>query len=253
MCGRFTLKTPVMDWLISLFPHYRDSLQSLATELQTRHPSMARSRFNIAPTQSVWVVVQPSAGGSADSSQDRPDVRCMRWGLVPAWADSLQVAYAMINARAETIREKPSFKHLMNEHRCIVVADGYYEWQRPAETAPPGVHKQPYWIHRPQEQPFAMAGLWTENRRIQPNGIVQSTTLITTHANADTQGVHDRMPVVLQEPVDVQRWLALDMPPESIDDLLLPAREGFFQVRAVSDRVNSPRHEGPELIEDTGK
>lgn len=249
MCGRFTLKTPVIDWLMSLFPNAEDSLRSLARSLTDVFPTLATPRYNIAPTQSVWVITQSQSDPQGNCVVDATTVRSMRWGLVPAWADAPNVAYSMINARSETLQEKPTFKKLIPEHRCIVVADGYYEWMKPAEDAPPKSPKQPYWIHRPSEMPFAMAGLWTENHRVQPGQSLLSTTIITTEANEDTAPVHDRMPVVLDHPQAIQQWLNLDTEPDRVLELLHPGPKGFFIPVPVSNRVNSPKHDSAELIQ----
>jgi putative SOS response-associated peptidase YedK len=138
---------------------------------------------------------------------------------------------------------------LIHSHRCAIIADGYYEWQRPTDDAASSASKQPYWIHRPEEKPFAMAGLWTENKKVQPNQVLQSATIITTEANADTSQVHDRMPVLLLDPLSISRWLAADADPEETTSMLVPAKPGVLQIRAVSPQVNSPRHDGQQLIQ----
>jgi putative SOS response-associated peptidase YedK len=165
----------------------------------------------------------------------------------------------MINARSETLHEKPSFKNLIRGNRCTIIADGYYEWlkagdwQASEESRSAKSPKLPFWIHRPGNQPFAMAGLWTENKRAQPNHeVLRSATIITTEANADTSHVHDRMPVILPDTKAVQQWLQWDGDTEEVLSLLTPARTGFLITRAVSTQVNSPRHDGPQLIEPVG-
>jgi len=173
----------------------------------------------------------------------------LRWGLIPSWADSTKVAYSMINARAETLLEKPSFRNLIHSHRCAIVADGYYEWQPSNVSTVSSSSKKPYWIHRPEEKPFAMAGLWTENKKVQPNQALQSVTIITTEANEDTSQVHDRMPVLLSDTQSIHRWLAAETDLEEITAMLVPAKPGLLQIRAVSSQVNSPRHDGPQLIQ----
>jgi putative SOS response-associated peptidase YedK len=253
MCGRFTLKTPVVEWLCALFPTDRSLLEPLARALQRANPLLSAPRYNISPTQPIWSITQTQDGQETVVDGvvvEGEPVRMMRWGLVPSWAESTKVAYSMINARSETLLEKPSFKNLIRGHRCAIVADGYYEWHQhvgDAETASP---KQPYWIHRPGEQPFAMAGLWTENRKVQPNQVLASATIITTDANVDTADVHDRMPVLLQDREAMHRWLAVDATLEEITEMLVPADPGYLQTRAVSVQVNSPRHDGPKLIEE---
>lgn len=251
MCGRFTLKTPVIDWLMSLFPQHQEQWESIAAAVVQDHPILTRPRYNISPTQPIWVITQ-------FKNWDDSPVRSMRWGLIPSWADSTNVAYSMINARSETLTEKPSFKNLIRSHRCAIIADGYYEWLKhsdspdhksssptPSSKSP----KQPFWIHRPEDQPFAMAGLWTENKRVQPSEVLRSATIITTEANDDTRAVHDRMPAILQDTQAIQQWLQWDGEPEDVLPLLAPSRSGFLTTRAVSTQVNSPRHDGPNLID----
>lgn len=247
MCGRFTLKTPVLEWLASLFAQQRPRLESLARALTQSNPLLASPRYNISPTQPLWVVTQ--GPHDAPLTIDGHAIQSMRWGLIPAWADSTKVAYSMINARSETLFEKPSFKNLIHGHRCAIVADGYYEWQKPLNESSDHSIKQPFWIHRPEEKPFAMAGLWTENRKVQPNSVLSSATIITTDANADTSRIHDRMPVLLTDSNAVLAWLEKKTPIEELLPMLAPAREGSLLARAVSTQVNSPRRDGPQLIE----
>lgn len=247
MCGRFTLKTPVLEWLASLFAQERPRLESLARALTQSNPLLAAPRYNISPTQPLWVVTH--GPHDAPLTIDGLAIQSMRWGLIPAWVDSTKVAYSMINARSETLFEKPSFKNLIHSHRCAIVADGYYEWQKPLNESSDQSMKQPFWIHRPEEKPFAMAGLWTENRKVQPNSVLSSATIITTGANADTSRIHDRMPVLLTDSNAMRAWLEEKTPIEELLPMLAPARDGSLVARAVSTQVNSPRRDGPQLIE----
>jgi len=242
MCGRFTLKTPVLDWLCSLLPQFHDHWSRVAIAMLEQSPQLCAPRYNIAPTQSIWVLLSTNEG-------DPPSLRAMRWGLVPSWADAISNSYAMFNARCETLREKPSFRNLLTHHRCIIMADGYFEWQSNAESPNSKLPKTPYWIHRDGERPFAMAGLWTENLRIDPTAAFASATVITTASNPDTRTVHDRMPVLLDRPEQIQRWLDLALEPEALDPFWTPAPSGTLHLRHVSARVNSPRHDGQDLIE----
>lgn len=253
MCGRFTLKTPVLDWLCDLFPDDRRLLEPIARALQRANPLLSAPRYNISPTQPIWSITQTPIGQESISDAvlvEGYPVRMMRWGLVPSWSESTKVAYSMINARSETLLEKPSFKNLIRSHRCAIVADGYYEWHQHVGGAESGIPKQPFWIHRPGEKPFAMAGLWTENRKVQPGHVLASATVITTDANVDTVKVHDRMPVLLQDREAIQRWLSIDTSLEDIAAMLSPAAPGYLSTRAVSTQVNSPRHDGSKLIEE---
>lgn len=247
MCGRFTLKTPVADWLANLFPELADQTAQIEESLQSSAPELLQPRFNIAPSQLVLVVQRGDHKGV-------PVVSPMRWGLVPFWADSLNISYSMINARSETISEKKSFKSLLRSHRCVIVADGYYEWQSPERSASGA--KQPYWIHAAGQTAFAMAGLWTENKHVIPGRTCRSATIITTAANDDTEPVHDRMPALLPDLDSIRRWLANDdvaNVAEQRDEAywqsqLVPCSCGFLTMHAVSTKVNSPRENGEQLI-----
>jgi putative SOS response-associated peptidase YedK len=259
MCGRFTLQTPLLDWLGAFFPNYASLWPGVVASLQHQFPVLSKPRYNIAPTQLVWVIAQRNAKSPAD---EPPEVIPMRWGLLPAWADSTRIAYSMINARCETLFEKPSYRSLTDTHRCILLADGYYEWKLPSEEQP---QKQPHWIHRRDTGPIAFAGLWTLNKKlaIQPKTVpeatpqsepfqegVLSTTIITTAANSDTQSVHDRMPVIIDPtPESAARWLDGTLTGQAIKDLLATPEAGSLIHHPVSTRVNAVRNQGPELIE----
>lgn len=241
MCGRFTLTTPVFSWLLELFPERFANGKILPVD--TVRSDMAKPRYNIAPTQPILVL---RTEGQGEFRLDE-----MRWGLVPAWSDDLAIGAKMINARSETIAEKPSFKPLLPDKRCVVLADGYYEWKTMGAKA-----KQPYWIHRPGQQHFAMAGLWCENRRIPVNASglnLQSATIITTSSNDDTSAVHDRMPAVLFDASAILRWLMMDWKQEAnqagLLSLLRPAPAGSFQLRRVSQEVGKPQNDFRALID----
>jgi putative SOS response-associated peptidase YedK len=241
MCGRFTLKTPIVDWLLDLFPNQFGIDPNLA--FAGILSNTFRARYNISPTQQILVLRQDSSG--------QLRVGEMRWGLIPHWAEDLSIGARMINARSETLSEKPSFKPSLANKRCLILADGYYEWKKLSPN-----EKQPYWIHRPDEQPFMMAGLWAENRRIPSNqqGIgMLSATVITTASNQDTAMVHDRMPAIIQDASEMQRWLNLDWnqaeTPQELFSLLQPAPAGTLQLRRVSNAVGKPQNDFQELIE----
>ena len=241
MCGRFTLKTPVVDWLLDLFPNQFGSDPNLA--FAGISSDTLRPRYNVSPTQQILVLRQNISG------QLRVDG--MRWGLIPHWAGDLSIGAGMINARSETLSEKPSFKPSLQNKRCLVLADGYYEWKKVSSK-----EKQPYWIHRIDEQPFMMAGLWAENRRIlsNPQGIgLLSATVITTASSEDTAMVHDRMPAMIQDASKMQTWLSLDgsHAEQSLELLsfLQPAPAGTLQLRKVSNAVGKPQNDFQELIE----
>ncbi len=242
MCGRFTLKTPVADWLADLFPNWNIPATCVSQSLHATH---SQARYNIAPTQQI-VVVRCSKDGTLVLDS-------MRWGLVPAWADSLSVGYNMINARSETLAQKPSFRPSLTDKRCVVLADGYYEWKKLSQKT-----KEPYWIHTQGERVFAMAGLWAENRKIQnptsPGNSIVSATIITRESNADVIGVHDRMPALMLDEAQILNWLAPSLGnTESVDRLLeqlRPSETGLLQLRKVSTLVNSPANDTDKNIEE---
>ncbi len=232
MCGRFTLKVPVSEWLKSLFPGV-DIAARFGWTIDSERP-----RYNIAPTQNILTLYSDSAGALR--------VNSMRWGLIPFWADSTKSAYSMFNARSETLLEKASFKTLVSAHRCVILADGYYEWKAITPK-----NKEPFWIHRPGEMPFGMAGLWTSNRKIEPGREVQSATIITQPSNDDTKEVHDRMPAILRSERDIVEWLASGptSPEDRIAKITQPLESRSLLLRRVSKEVNSVRFDQSALLE----
>ena len=241
MCGRFTLKTPVDNWLKDLFPDWNADQELADLSLST---DLTRARYNIAPSQQIVVVRNDSDGA--------PIIGGMRWGLVPVWADSLSGGYNMINARSESIADKPSFRPSLVNKRCVILADGYYEWKKLTPKI-----KEPYWIHTVGERVFAMAGLWAENRKIQNPGSqsnsILSATIITTPSNADLTNVHDRMPALMVNSTQISAWLdpALNGT-ASIDSMLSqlqPSPPGVVQVRLVSTLVNRAANDGDKLLD----
>jgi putative SOS response-associated peptidase YedK len=206
MCGRFTLRTPI---------------GLLAEQFRVDIDRALSPRLNIAPTQQVAVVrelfdKQSGSGESADGRQRRLDM--LRWGLVPSWAKELKIGSSMINARAETVADKPAFRTAFRRRRCLIPADGYYEWQKL------GRQKQPHLIRRRDEQPFAFAGLWEQwwgggDGTGEP---IETCTIITTSSNELTRPIHDRMPVILH-PVDYDLWLDPQFNDrQRLESLLLP-------------------------------
>jgi putative SOS response-associated peptidase YedK len=190
MCGRYTLRTPV-DTLAERF------------EIDDTPSSIAAS-YNVAPTQGVATVLVE--GG-------KRKLEMLHWGLIPSWADDPSIGNKMINARAETVAEKPSFRKAFRNHRCLVLADGFYEWQKTANG------KQPYYIRMEDDSPFAFAGLW---ERWKNGSEVRSATIITTDANDIVAPIHNRMPVILH-PEDYGLWLDPDFDEkEPLTTLLKP-------------------------------
>lgn len=242
MCGRFTLKTPVLDWLMSFIPEHTKHWERRIAEFQTKYPDLFVPRYNIAPSQMILALTQSPHG-------EPPQLTSLRWGLIPGWSDSPNIAFKMINARRETLTEKPSFRGLLGTHRCVVLADGYYEWQRIAEADSRNEQKKPHWIHRPDNGPLAMAGLWTSNRKIVPTEEIRSAAVITTDANGELRPIHDRMPSFLLDPLAVQQWLDLDEGSDQTESLLGTSPIGSLSAIPVRSEVNSPRNNGPQLLE----
>jgi putative SOS response-associated peptidase YedK len=210
--------------------------------------------YNVAPTKNVVTVVQRhprDADGTPDPDTTERSLRVVRWGLVPSWAKDVKGAARMINARSESAAEKPAFRRAMNARRCLVPADGWFEWQRGPE------HKQPYYTHYRDGSSLAMAGLWEywkpkdDPDGEYPDGLVTAAVL-TTAAVGPLAQVHDRMPLVLP-PSAWDAWLDpdADAAAEQVAALLRPPSEELvaaLELRPVSSRVNSVRNNGPELI-----
>jgi putative SOS response-associated peptidase YedK len=189
-------------------------------------------RYNIAPTQPVLIAVKPGEAA--------PELRLVRWGLIPSWVKDPREFSTLINARSETAAEKPSFRGSMRHRRCLVPCDGFYEW-----TGRPGA-KQPHLIRLKTHGLFAFAGL--HEQWLGADGSeIETMAILTTSANADMAAIHDRMPVIIA-PEDFGRWL--DCRPGTADfviDLLRPAPDGTLDILAVTPSLNNPRLEGPEL------
>jgi putative SOS response-associated peptidase YedK len=166
-----------------------------------------------------------------------------RWGLVPSWASDLSIGYKLINARSETAPSKPSFRSAFRQRRCLIPADGFYEWKKTGAK-----HKQPYHIHLKDGSVFGCAGLW-EHWQSAEGEVVESCTILTTEANALMKQLHDRMPVILP-PADHDRWLdplAKDM--AALQALLVPYPDEGMIATAVSSYVSNARNEGPKCME----
>ncbi|MCX5793896.1 MAG: SOS response-associated peptidase [Elusimicrobia bacterium] len=190
-------------------------------------------RYNIAPTQPAPVVLA-DAGRVLDA---------LRWGLIPAWAKDMSIGHKLINARAESVAEKPAFKAPFRKSRCLVLADGFYEWRpQPGERA-----KIPLRFTLPAREPFAMAGLW-DSRQAPDGAVVRSFAIITTQANAALRSVHDRMPVILRRE-DEDAWLDPEAAPADLSRLLVPY-PGELACVEVSPLVNSPKADLPACIEE---
>ena len=217
MCGRYSLTTPV-EAIRALFGF--DALPNLAP------------RYNIAPGQDVAAVRVPASG-------DGREFTAFRWGLVPSWAKDPAIGNRMINARAETVAEKPSFRAAFRHRRCLIPADGFYEWQK-QDKGP----KQPYRITLEGGTPFAFAGLW-EHWQDPGGDEIETCTIVTTEANDTLTPIHHRMPVILDENA-FEAWLAAD--PKEAGALLQPYR-GRIETTPISTLVNKVANDGPEIIE----
>ncbi len=204
--------------------------------------------FNVAPTNDIYAVVAGPDG--------KPRLEVFHWGLIPVWAKEIKVGYKMINARSETLMNKPAYKGVFKKSRCIIPMDGFYEWQAGAPGGPVTKSgkpaKQPMYINRLDGEPLAVAGLWSAWR--DPAGDpaadwLHSATVVTTSANGTMSPIHDRMPVILPQSA-WEDWLDPENQDlESLSGLLLPASDSLLTVRAVSTEVNNVRNKGSELID----
>jgi putative SOS response-associated peptidase YedK len=215
MCGRYVLATTYAD-LSALFGELPDA-------------PAPPPRYNIAPTQDVLTV---AAVDGVKTSALR------RWGLVPGWAKDPAIGNKLINARAETVGEKPSFRTAFKRRRCLVPMTGFYEWKRDGAT------KQPYFI-KTRDPLFAVAGLW--ERWEGPAQTIESCTLLTTSANEAISAIHDRMPVIVP-PGRFKHWLDPSSKTEQLAEVLVPYPADEMLLHPVSRRVSSPKEQGPELI-----
>jgi putative SOS response-associated peptidase YedK len=196
-----------------------------------------RPRYNIAPTQDA-PVIRRAKSEERERGIER-EVAMLRWGLVPFWAKDLAVGNKMINARCETVEEKPAFREALAKRRCLVPASGFYEWK-----GAPG-RKQPYAITFPAQPLFAFAGLW-ERWKPKDGAPIDTFTIVTTEANPAVAEIHDRMPVILPAAAH-DAWLAGEAAEAAA---LLKSYAGETRLRAVKKLVSDPRNDGPECLED---
>ena len=221
MCGRYSLAGGDLKQLRARFP--------IGETVEVRR------RFNVAPTDDVLAVTTTRDG--------TPRGEVLRWGLVPPWYSEPRGAHKLINARAETLRERPAFRSALDRFRCLVIADGFYEWSRDENGSRRAFH-----ITRVDHEPFAFAGLWSVWHRGEPDE-VRSCTIVTTEANDLIAPLHDRMPVMLDR-ANEQVWLEQGTPVPVLLDLLqsLPASE--TALRPVGPAVNNVRYDGPACLDD---
>ncbi|MEA2601045.1 MAG: hypothetical protein QOF89_2037 [Acidobacteriota bacterium] len=222
MCGRYTLSSPTDDI-------------ALLFDLPEWLPVIPR--YNLAPTQEAAVVRVPAPGAPRQLIP-------LRWGLIPYWAKEAAIGNRMINARAEGVAEKPAYKWSFKKKRCLIPADGFYEWKKEGKS------KQPYLIHRQDGKPFAFAGLWsTWVDREHGGATLETFTILTTDANDLLRPLHDRMPVIV-DPENFDLWLDPKIEDAAkLQPLLVPHAVEGFEAFPVSRNVNSPAHDAADCID----
>ncbi len=218
MCGRFAFFSP------------REAVQEY---FGIEVPFALEPRYNVAPSQDIAVIRQP-----ADT---KPEAAMLKWGLVPFWAKDAAIGARMINARAETVAQKPAFRQAFKRRRCVILADGFYEWH--TENG----RKTPYFISLKTDQPFAMAGLWESwHKADQPP--LETCAIITTAASKSIAKLHDRMPVILDAPTATD-WIQAERDPEALIAMLKSYDDEEIQAWPVNRTVNNPVNQGSTLIE----
>ena len=220
MCGRFTQTAPP---------------DVIAEHFHLDEPPLFKPRYNIAPSQQVAAI-------RINHDAAKRECIMLRWGLIPSWAKDPKIGNQCINAKAETVAEKPSFRSAFKKRRCLVIADGFYEWQIH------GTRKQPMWIGLRDRRPFAFAGLW-EHWSPNHGEPIESCTIITTQPNVLMQSIHNRMPVILA-PQDYETWLdPAFQQVATLNTLLRPFPAEHMTAFPVSTVVNNPRHDAPQCLE----
>ncbi len=223
MCGRFSLTQNATD---------------LAAIFQLSSVPQVVPRYNIAPTQPVATLI-------ATREAPAPHFHHLRWGLIPSWAKDATIGHRLINARSETVAVKPSFRAAFKRRRCLVLADGFYEWRSP----PHHQSKQPYHICLKERQPFAFAGLWEHWTDPASGSEVQTCVILTTTANALMEPLHDRMPVIL-DPQNYKLWLNPDYDhAPTLQAMLQPYPAATMACYPVSSVVNKPQNDIPACLE----
>jgi putative SOS response-associated peptidase YedK len=216
MCGRFT----------------QTALERYAELFGASAGIFLRPSYNIAPSQQIVVCRRVDMGWR--------ELVLLRWGLIPHWAKDPRTGYSMINARAETVADKPAYRDAFKKRRCLIPTDGFYEWK------PGKPRKQPYFIHRQDGEPFAFAGLWEHWE--QEGYAIDSCTIIVTQANKLITPIHDRMPVILP-PEHFEQWLDPGQNKDALLSLLKPCADREMEAYPVGLAVNKPENNGPGLIE----
>ena len=222
MCGRYTLHQKAQD----IAKRY-----NLA-----KNPHDIHDNFNVAPGQFMPVVYADDSG--------KTSLEIMKWGLVPFWAKDPKIGYKLINARADSIFEKPTWRKVILKKRCLIPADGFYEWKRPKS---PKEHKTPFYIHPKQSGVFSFAGVW-ETWKDSEDKEWKTYSIITTEPNKEMSKIHDRMPVILSQK-DEADWLEpLNDSKKDIEPFLHPFKDNGLEIYEVSEDVNSPRNNNKHLI-----
>jgi putative SOS response-associated peptidase YedK len=224
MCGRYTLTVPLSN-LVDAFDVPPPDFDYLP-------------RYNIAPTQEAPVIAQGEKGRR---------MGLLRWGLVPSWAKDPRMGSRLINARSETVARKPSFRSAFRSRRCLIPADGFYEWKREGEGTGGRQGKVPFWIHLDTGEPITFAGLW-ERWVSEGSTPLFTFTILTTEAAPGIAHIHPRMPVIL-EAEEREIWLDPERETEDLERVLRPFRSPVLQAHPVSTLVNSPRNDTPACIE----
>lgn len=233
MCGRY-----------ASYRQAQDLADAFDVDEVTEGARQVPPSYNVAPTQPVRIVLERAAD---EGSPAHREMHAARWGLVPAWAKDVRVGYKMINARVESLDDRPAFRTSLERRRCVVPADGYYEWRRHDGT------KTPFFIHGSPSAPIALAGLyafWRDPERADddPDRWLLSTTIVTTAAQGDLASLHDRVPVVLDDE-GLARWLDPALTRASAALRLLTGSAPPLTFHEVSDRVNRTTSDDPGLVE----
>ncbi len=230
MCGRFTLV----------------GIGNLEELFGVELPEECVPRYNIAPSQKIVVI----------PNGEKRNVALFQWGLIPPWANDPSIGNRMINARSETVDTKPAFRAAFRNKRCLILADGFYEWKNHEDVGGKGKKKKaPYYIHRPDKKAFALAGLWST--WTSPAGeVIHSCTIITGEAAPEIEAIHHRMPIVV-ESADYDRWLHGEVKSrEMVEDILSPLARGEeripFEFYSVSNLVNGAQNDHPNCLEIRG-
>lgn len=240
MCGRYTLRR------LDVFLHEMANLRQQIGDIEAgfdidprdepfdEKPRLLGVRYNIAPSQQVPVIRSKADGASA--------LGLVKWGLIPSWTKG-KPKLQPINARGETVSTSGMFRQAFERRRCLIPADGFYEWKKlDART------KQPMFIHLKEDRPFAFAGLWERWKPDEASPPIDTCTILTTTPNDLMCGIHDRMPVILA-PGDFPRWLSREVPGKDVLDLVRPFDADQMEAWPVSVAVNSPKNDGKELVE----